>query len=159
MRLNVQHRVLLFHYCCCHSTCAQFDLAGYIQVDDKSTRRWFWKVQASTCLSRILTFPITGHNTLLPWSYRVMSGCFNVILKRGESGINSAERLLSLIRFIEKILGMSVQTFCWTYYIFFLTSVPLMRRRAEQIWLWNKEDFTSGTTLCQKIFPLLSYLR
>ena len=159
MRLNVQHKLLLSHYCCCCSACAQFDLAGDIQVDDTSMQRWFWNVQASTCLNRILTFPITGDNTLLPWSYGVMSACFNVIFNRGEGGINSAERLLKLGEFyIENSRSVSANFVGHNIY-FFLTSVPLMRRRAEQIWLWNKENFTWDTTLCQKIFPLLSYLR
>lgn len=154
------HQVLLCHYHCCCSTCSHLDLAGYIKIDYKSMQRWFLKVQTSTCLSHICQIvPSTGDNTLLPWSYRLISGWFNVIFKRGESGIHSAERLFKLAKFYTKDSRSQCKHSVGHSIILILTSVPLMRRRAEQIWLWNKEDFTWGTTLCQKIFPLLSYLR
>jgi len=64
-----------------------------------------------------------------------MSACFNVIFNRGEGGINSAERLLKLGEFyIENSRSVSANFVGHNIY-FFLTSVPLMRRRAEQIWL------------------------
>lgn len=61
--------------------------------------------------------------------------CSNVVFRRGDSGINSAARLVKLDRSYRGDSRSVSVSFVGCMLIVFLTSVPLMRRRAEQIWL------------------------
>lgn len=159
MRLNVQYKVLLYIVTVIAAIlvhCLSLLIASKSTV--KSCKDDFEKYRLLLLKSNI-DLPHHRWWYLLPWSYRVMSGCSNVIFKRGDSRINSSARLFKLDKSYRGDSRSVSTSFVGHMLVVFLTSVPLMKRRAEQTWLWNKEDFTWSTTLCQKIFPLLSYLR
>lgn len=62
-----------------------------------------------------------------------------------------------------KTFSFLCQTFwifiCFDFEILSSLSAPLMRRKAEQIWLSNKGDSTWSTTRCRKTPPLPSFSR